>query len=166
MALSSIDATVGGASSNSYITLAEANQYADDRAYNADWVSASDDDKTKALFSATERIDQFLFQGNKADQDNALQFPRYGIEDRDGWYVPGTEIPRDIKRAQFELALALLGKDYLKNTGLENMKNIKVEGITIGTVQPQDNDLLPEHVMRYLEPFLAPEHKSVYLSRG
>ena len=55
----SIDATVGGASANSYLTLAAANSLIEGLVQNDDvvaWASATDDQKNRALYSATQRI--------------------------------------------------------------------------------------------------------------
>jgi hypothetical protein len=66
---------------------------------NADaWDDASDEDKLKALYSATQAIDQLNFRGDKTDEDQSLQFPR---DDE-------TTVPRDIEIAAYEIAIMLL----------------------------------------------------------
>jgi hypothetical protein len=54
--------------------------------------------RLQALVSATKRIDRLNFVGEKADEDQPLQFPR-GTD---------TEVPVDIRQATYEFALALL----------------------------------------------------------
>ena len=56
-----LDATVGGANANTYITLSDANSFieglilSDD---NAAWDGSSTDNKNRALFTAAQRIDR------------------------------------------------------------------------------------------------------------
>ena len=62
----SIDATVGGASANSYITLSEANSTIEGLIIDDDvqaWISATDDNKNRALFTAAVRVDRERFLG-------------------------------------------------------------------------------------------------------
>ena len=56
-----IDATVGGANANSYLTLAAAQEIIDGFVQDADvtaWASATTDQKNRALFTATQRLDR------------------------------------------------------------------------------------------------------------
>lgn len=88
---------------SSYLTLAEAVTYFDAGRLHSDaWDCANETDRNKALVMATRAIDRLNFHGQKADDSQALQFPRLG----------DTSVPNDIKYACAEEALALLdGKD-------------------------------------------------------
>jgi hypothetical protein len=81
-----------------YLTLAEAQTYFDGRLDTTAWDCADTGRRTKALLQATRAIDRLNFAGEKADEDQALQFPRLG----------DTVVPDDIKCATAEEALALL----------------------------------------------------------
>ena len=64
-----IDATVGGASANSYLTLSDANDIIDGLVQDDDvtaWASATDDQKNRALYTAAQRIDRERFLGARA----------------------------------------------------------------------------------------------------
>ena len=72
----SIDATAGGASANSYMTLAQADAYVDAMVLGTDaakWSSATDDQKNRALATATQRLDRERFLGAKANDPQALE---------------------------------------------------------------------------------------------
>lgn len=87
----------------SYVTNSEANDYFQNSRYNAGlWNATGEPDKTKLLFEATQLIDNLNFSGDKADEDQELEFPR-GDDD---------DIPEDIKIACYEIAYAILaGRD-------------------------------------------------------
>ena len=60
----SINATVGNASANSYVTLSEANAIVEGLILDDDvsaWDGSNDDNKNRALFTATQRIDRERF---------------------------------------------------------------------------------------------------------
>ena len=55
-----LDATVGGANANTYITLADANTFIEGLMLSEDtaaWDGSSSDNKNRALFTAAQRID-------------------------------------------------------------------------------------------------------------
>jgi hypothetical protein len=96
-----IDATLSGASSNSYVTLAAANSYFETVPDSTTWTNKTDDQKNRALISATRWIDSLNFYGDRCDEDQALKWPRNNYD------VDGSLIPNDIKYATYELARAL-----------------------------------------------------------
>ena len=137
--------TVGSATANSYQTLAQAQAIIDGLIEDDDvvaWSSATTDQKNRALFTATVRIDRERFIGAKATNTQALQWPRQGVRKPDTFtstYVSGfpyritadyyteTEIPKEVKEAQAILAVYLNNnKDGLGLSGLEDYKDIKI----------------------------------------
>ena len=101
-----IDATVGGASANSYVTLAAANTYFETVPNSSTWTDKTDDQKNRALISATRWIDTLSFYGDRCADTQALKWPRnnYTV---DGIDLVCTLIPEGIKTATYELARAL-----------------------------------------------------------
>lgn len=101
-----IDATLSGASANSYVTLAAANTYFETVPDSTTWTSKTDDQKNRALISATRWIDALSFYGDRCTTTQALKWPRedYKI---DGIDLACTLIPESIKVATYELARAL-----------------------------------------------------------
>ena len=101
-----INATIKGENANSYVTLAEANDYFDTSPDSSTWTNKTDDQKKRSLISATRWIDTFVFYGDRCDDGQALKFPRNNYQ-VDGVELACTKIPNNIKYAQYELARAL-----------------------------------------------------------
>ena len=101
-----IDATVAGASANSYVTLASADTYFETTPESATWTDKTTDQKNRALISATRWIDALSFYGDRCTETQALKWPRenYTV---DGIDLSCTVIPAEIKTATYELARAL-----------------------------------------------------------
>jgi hypothetical protein len=102
-----IIATAGAADANSYLTLSEAQNYADRDVNNADWDNATDDQRTRALLTATRNLDLVGFVGERATTTQALAWPRKNFRTTEKTYTD-TEIPAEIKQATWELANALI----------------------------------------------------------
>ena len=101
-----IHATLKGESSNSYATLAEANSYFETSPDDSTWTNKSDDQKNRALISATRWIDSLNFYGDRCDESQALKWPRNNFQ-VDDVELDCSSIPNKIKYAQYELARAL-----------------------------------------------------------
>ena len=145
-----IDATAGGANANSYLTLAAAQLIVDGFVQDADvaaWASATTDQKNRALFTATQRLDRERYLGARATDTQALQWPRTGVRKPDTYintyavgfpfrittdYFTDTEIPTQIQYAQVVLAVFLHNNtDALGLSGLEDYKNVKIGSIDV-----------------------------------
>jgi hypothetical protein len=100
-----IDATLGGTSANSYVTLAAANTYFETVPDSSTWIDKTDDQKNRSLISATRWIDALTFYGDRCTETQALKWPRdeYKV---DGIDLSCTLIPEGIKVATYELARA------------------------------------------------------------
>jgi hypothetical protein len=101
-----IDATLGGASANSYVTLADADAYFETTPDSTNWDDKTNDQKNRALISATRWIDALSFYGDRCSETQALKWPReeYKV---DGIELACTLIPVGIEIATYELARAL-----------------------------------------------------------
>lgn len=101
-----IDATLAGATANSYVTLAAADTYFETVPDSSTWTDKTTDAKNRALISATRWIDALSFYGNRCSTTQALRWPRtdYTV---DGVDLACTVIPDGIKVATYELARAL-----------------------------------------------------------
>jgi hypothetical protein len=167
-----IDATVGGANANSYLTLNDAQAIIDGLVQDADvtaWASATTDQKNRALYTATQRLDRERYLGARATDTQALQWPRTGVRKPDTYintyavgfpfrlttdYFTDTEIPDQIKKAQAIMAVYLHNNpDGLGLSGLEDYKNVKIGSIDVtpnlgyGAVGA---DKIPPIIERYL----------------
>lgn len=101
-----IDATLGGASANSYVTLADADAYFETTPDSTNWDDKTNDQKNRALISATRWIDALSFYGDRCSETQALKWPREDYK-VDGIELACTLIPVGIEVATYELARAL-----------------------------------------------------------
>lgn len=170
-----IDATVGGASSNSYVTLSAADTYFADREPSTAWDNATAADKEDALLTATKRLEQEPFRGTPVNPltgtssgtTQALWFPAHEVTNRAGWTYLSTVIPEGIKRAQLEIAYSILdGQIKLVDTGLEQFDRAKVGPLEVEIRHTRRAGALPEHVRRELREFTTGGGINVPLVRG
>lgn len=169
----SIDATVGGASANSYVTLNEAQAIIDGFVEDPDiqhWNAGNTDSRNRALFTATQRLDRERFLGARATDTQALQWPRTGVRKPDTYintyavgfpfrittdYFTDTEIPTQIKYAQVILAAYLHNNTAgLALSGLEDYRSITIGSLSVTTAgassQATGADRVPPLFERYL----------------
>ena len=118
MAVATIDATVGGASSNSYVTPAEAEIYFEIRPGSEKWDELDSDRKRAALIFATMLIDRETFWSRKNDSTQALKFPR-------GTAVSPI-IPGKVKTAQMEETIDICNGNYVKRLDFIDLKEMGV----------------------------------------
>lgn len=171
-----IDATVGGASANSYVTMAEAHDYFDQRIPSTAWFETeSTPDREAALVTGRIRLDQERFRGvpklplsgTLVSQTQALKWPRQGVVDDEGWTYRDDVIPGRIKRAQMELAYAVLSGDLaLAQTGLERFSRARVGPLEVDIRHQQRAGTLPEAVRRELRGLTIGGGVSVPLMRS
>lgn len=134
-------ATVGATNANTYLSLAGANSIAEGMIGTLSWTSATDDDKTKALITATNGMETLGWIGSRATTTQALAWPRTDAACGDKNYGDD-EIPREVELATFDLANALLGDPALLRsapssealvTGIPNrdLKRLKLDVMEI-----------------------------------
>jgi hypothetical protein len=99
----------------------------------SDWADATKEDKWRCLATATRLIDRLNFVGQKADADQALQFPRSGA----------TKVPIAIEQACYELALKLhMGLD--PDTEARQL-SVRLQGYG-GSRTDYDRTFVPDYV--------------------
>jgi hypothetical protein len=148
-----IEATAGHASANSYVTLAEAVSYFEGRAGAEAWDDATTAERNQALVSATTRLEQEQYQGDRTSSTQALAWPRSNLT-YDGQSVDGATVPSFVKRATYEEALAILdAPDKYGPTGLEGFTSVDVGSVALGirgdTTAPSS---LSPMAARFLKP--------------
>lgn len=138
MALIVEDGT-GKADAQSFISVADANTYASNRGHSG-WAGAADADKEKALIKATDFLCRYyIWVGTKKTQAQALQWPRSGAEDWDGYSIAENVVPKAVKDACVELATRALTKDLLPDLA----RGGKVSSVTAGSVSVRFTDDAP-----------------------
>ena len=154
-----LDATVGGTDSNSYVTLDEFYSYLEIRAnVNLTDYNVDDELSKSLLISATDRIDYESYDGTLSNTSQALSFPRYDLPLIDGRDVDNV-IPKNIKKATFELAIHLKNVDISK----KDLIDAPIEQLSVGSISlkykidKNDNSTnpsneLPDFVLYLLDP--------------
>lgn len=114
----------GKVDANAYANAADGDAYHDGHLYASAWAAASAGDKDKALVMATRLIDgQFQFDGIKASDAQALQWPREDCRDPDGDdALPSDAVPKAVIEATCEMARELLVVDRTAAPDGEGLK--------------------------------------------
>jgi hypothetical protein len=174
MAVPTLDATVGGASANTYLLEAAADTYHDERLYNSRWVEADQDYKLRSLVWATRLLDTFHWKGNPtAAGTQRLEFPRTGILSWDDVDVASDAIPDGILWATAELSFQLIKNAELTEGTADDLRSVSIGPVTLGMnasvlrgVAPAIRGggdglaMLPTLVRRYITPFIMSSHNA------
>jgi len=106
--------TIGGSTTNSYITVAEYSAYAD----NFGWVIGNDasahEDQLRRATVYINRV--YNFVGDTQYQFQSMAWPRLTTQLIEGWSINPDTVPQDIKDAQAELAFLVHGGTDLMAT--------------------------------------------------
>lgn len=118
-----VTATVGSDEANSYLSISAANDIANTMVSTLAWADATNDQKARALISATRSLDQLQWVGKRASDDQALAWPRSEATCGDKSYGDDV-VPLEVQYATFDLADALLNNPRLfsgSNAGLNEL---------------------------------------------
>lgn len=136
-----LDATIGGANADSYATVIEATAYNAARTFSSLWVSAADDVKDAAMRMACRLLDaSFTWTGSPVDSTQALCWPRNGMLTRNGFDIPSTTIPKELKNAQAEFARQLIAADRSADNDVlkQNIKSLSAGPVSLSWRLPSD----------------------------
>jgi|SRR5215813_79873 len=153
-----LDATPGGANSNSYGTISEAASYFSATFATARWAAVPD--QVLALIVATSQLERHRWVGTRATSTQALRWPRWGVPYEDAGpyalFYPNDTVPLPIKQGQFELALYLSENPDQDETGLDGFKSIQLSRDVKFEIQPlgKSPKSLPSTVLLILNWFL------------
>lgn len=146
------DATAGSATANSYASVAEADAYLAVRGDTSTWTALTTGQKESKLQWAAIYLDTLTFKGTRSTSTQALQWPRVGVVDRDGYTVASDAIPQALKNAQAEMAFQLIANDWTQGLGPVSNETLSVGSISLGR---ETHRAFPAPVLALLRPFLA-----------
>jgi hypothetical protein len=161
-----LDATLAGASSNSYQTVATADAYFANSLYGTQWSALTTDVKAAALITAAQWLDTLKYIGIRCQSTQSLTWPRYipptSYFNPIQFYQPPNDdpiptcdlIPKEILQAHAELALHLGVNPTLMNWGVG--KDLMGEQ---GPVKRQKLDALE---VEYFDPRTVPGSSRIY----
>lgn len=158
-----IVATVGSATANSYVTLAEALEYFAARPNADKWLAASDARQENALRWAASRLDDERWVGARADETQALSWPRnYVYKPHTATLIASDEIPQRVKDAQCEYALMVIESGVTNRaSGAQNITSFSGGGVSVvrggqGTSAAQQGFTAKSAVRQLIAPFVSP----------
>lgn len=148
-----LEAQPGLATSNTYATLVDADAYALTLPVANDWTAAAPEAKNAALVQATRMLDTLDWSGwRKNPTVQALQWPRQAVQDREGYYVVDSTIPRQIRDACCEFAVRLIADDRAADAGGLVPETIKAGPLDLGKIRRYP---IPASVLEMVREFLA-----------
>jgi len=106
----------GKTDANSYVSLADADQYHENNSGSTTWSGATDANKQKALRLATQYVDARYngrWRGFQATSTQALAWPRMSAYDNEGYIYDSDAVPQRLADAVSELALRVIDGDTL-----------------------------------------------------
>lgn len=160
-----IVATPKATNANSYATLAEANAYHDTRLHNAEWSSASEADKEKALKMATRALDQLMWKGVTTTSTQVLKFPRAYLLDIHGNYQDSDTIPTQLVEATAELAWLLIVKDSTRESTTKGIKSVGAGPVNVVFDKTDRARNIPDSVIDMVGHWIE-SRGTVRLARG
>lgn len=142
MPISVVD-TVGGTTSNSYVSVDYATAYIDiygmTEAIRTSWTAAGSDDKARSLIVASRDLDMYmLWNGHKSSDLQALEWPRTGT-----MYL-SNEIPEPLKQAVTEFALWRLQNE----SPVTDI--VAFDSISVGPIKIDYNDNMTGTTRKYV----------------
>ncbi len=145
---------------NSFCTLDEAESYHAIKLNSGAWDDATNEDKEKALQSASLRLSQLDWVGDQYEAKQALAWPRVIYRMGAPFFY---EFPTFLKNATAELAYNLL-KGGNESGASEAVKSISFSGMKMDfkDAKPSQNDDLPLEVWAFIEKYI---NRSVKLHR-
>ena len=99
-----LDATLSGATSNSYLTMATALQIAESVPGGGDWVLKTEDARNLSLIQATRWLETIDYDGTRCKASQRLKWPRSGAT-CDGVTSDCSGIPYQLQEAEVMLAI-------------------------------------------------------------
>ena len=144
-----LDSEVGGASANSYASVADADAYFSESFGKGLWTGSTD--KEALLITASRSLDQYMsWDGVKSDDAQTMEWPRIGAFDKTGKMYAGDAIPMPVKFATYELAYYML-----QNGGL-SFQEQSVDQVKVGSVAVKFTDMsVDSGIPTYVEALVA-----------
>lgn len=136
MALTVEDGT-GKTNAESYLSVSDADTYHSSFG-NTSWSALTTANKEMALRKATRYLDNRFrarWVGSRSNRDQALDWPRYGAIDLDGYLIDYNMLPEDLKRATAEAALrSSQGTDLESDVTADNSGVVESSSFQAGPV--------------------------------
>ena len=119
-------------STNSYVTLEEADLILQENIHATSWFDLSDGDRERMLVFATKQLDdRTRWNGTKTVENSPLRWPRSGIVDRDSRTIGDNEIPEQLKRTVAYIARYNVDQDRSVERSQDALDSLVVDVIEL-----------------------------------
>ena len=122
----------GVTGANTYVSLSNCNTYHSNLG-NSTW-TGTDAQKTSAIYRAMRWVEAQPWKGYKYDYDQALEWPRSGVVDKNGYSVGEDEIPPQVVDVLCEAALIELASAGALRPALARGGRVKMQEV-VGAVK-------------------------------
>ena len=98
----------GSTTADAYISVSDSDTYHTEHSDSTDWSGATTAVKENAIRVATQYLDskyKYSWKGRRSNQTQRLSWPRFDVQDEDGFVVPSDDLPRGLEDACAEAAL-------------------------------------------------------------
>lgn len=154
MALIVEDGTIV-AGANSYVSLAEADNYFENHPYySANWSELSDEQKEAFLTYATRSADTlFRWKGYPVSLAQNLGWPRTAAYDKYGLEYLSTAIPNGIKLGIMEMAVSAASADVYAPSSSAGLEEVKIDVIELKFDMTPSTQLVPTYALSLMRDF-------------
>lgn len=147
--------------SNSYCTVAFADDYLSVKtaSFTTTWGALTNTQKENALMWGARVIDQRArWRGVRANEVQAMAWPRIGVLDRDGYTIADDVVPLQVQQANVEMAFHLITEDVDPSApGAGSAGGIKRLKAAVLEIEYQDNAVItPNYFPVGLNQLLSP----------
>jgi hypothetical protein len=154
----------GALSATSYVSVLDADLYLDHipDALTTVWRNSSVFEKQQLLVWATQLLDQYVYFPNsslaydnrRVSQGQALNFPRVGMVDADGYVIDSHSIPPFIKNATIQMSyeLSKLDRTVEPTRGIVSA-SVGPLSVTFDENYSHSTRVIPRSVLAILAPF-------------
>lgn len=164
-----LDATIGGADSNSYATVLQADAYFASRYHVSFWATLTDADKEKLLITNTALLDWYIqWNGLKISDEQALAWPRSGVYSELGNEYAADVVPKPVITALFEMIISGFEEDRTSDSGLEGLSMLKVSSLQMQVTDKFANPprkTIPDKIYKILGHLCEHSRGVVWLTR-
>jgi len=129
------DATVKGATANSYVSVEDADDYFSGNIFNSSWIQLSNTEKEQYLVFSTNRLETELYSGIPTTDTQALAMPRKGVLDVNRInYLDEDTIPTRFKNAVLELVMQYIQEYKEESPTFSKQDQARMSAIELGPI--------------------------------
>ena len=141
-------ATPGATNANSYEDVTGADAYFLGRVGSANWEDLDTEIKEQALVHATGILDySYDWHGYKTDEEQALDWPRAGVYDKNDELVDDDVIPTRLANCTSELAFSLTETDRLGEPDAKGIRSMKAGSLSVEFDKRDTADVIPDKIL-------------------